>query len=89
VLIGFKGELLHVFNKNEHSIHKSDYFEKIRHRDSVILLGDSLGDLRITEGAQNCTNLLKIGFLNDKVSDLVNLIRYLIFFNDKVSDLHK
>lgn len=67
VLTGFKGELLHVFNKNENAIHKSEYFDTIAHRDSIILMGDSLGDLHMADGAGECTNLLKIGFLNDKV----------------------
>ena len=42
-MVGFKGELIHVFNKNESAIHKSDYFENISHRENIILMGDSLG----------------------------------------------
>ena len=55
-----------MFNKNENAIHDSDYFKKLEGRDNVILLGDSLGDLKMADGA-NASNLLKIGFLNDKV----------------------
>ena len=64
---GFCGTLIHVFNKNENALHKSDYFEKLMHRDSIILLGDSLGDLRMAHGAPECHNVLTFGFLNDKV----------------------
>ena len=64
---GFVGELLHVFNKNENVIHKSDYFGNICNRSNILLMGDSLGDLRMAEGA-NCEKILKIGFLNDKVN---------------------
>ena len=65
-LVGFKGDLIHIYNKNENAIHKSDYFQKIAHRHNVILLGDSMGDLRMADGAAG-ENVLKIGFLNDKV----------------------
>jgi len=68
VLKGFHGKLIHVFNKNENALHKSDYFEKLMHRDSIILMGDSLGDLSMAHGAAECHNILTFGFLNDKVS---------------------
>ena len=67
LLKGFHGTLIHVFNKNEDALHKSDYFEKLFHRDSIILMGDSLGDLRMAHGAAECRNILTFGFLNDKV----------------------
>ena len=66
-LIGFQGDLIHTFNKNKSAIHKSDYFNSIKHRHNIILLGDSIGDLSMAEGAHNAQNILKIGFLNDKV----------------------
>ncbi len=28
-MVGFKGELIHTFNKNENAIHKSTYFQDI------------------------------------------------------------
>lgn len=64
---GFKGELLHVLNKNENAVHKSNYFDKLVHRDNIVVLGDSLGDLHMAEGAAECASILTIGFLNDKV----------------------
>ena len=70
-LIGFENDLIHVFNKNENAIHDSDYFKKLEGRNNVILLGDSLGDLKMADGA-NASILLKIGFLNDKVSSFIN-----------------
>lgn len=68
ILVGFKGEMIHVYNKNESAIHKSDYFEKLKNRENIILMGDSIGDLKMADGATNAQNLLKIGFLNDKVN---------------------
>ncbi|ESO02553.1 hypothetical protein HELRODRAFT_106717 [Helobdella robusta] len=67
---GFEGELMHVFNKNENVIHRSGYFEEIEHRHNIILMGDSLGDLQMADGAI-CENILKIGFLNDKVDEFL------------------
>ena len=69
-LVGWQGDLIHTFNKNESAIHKSDYFEKIVHRDNVILMGDTIGDLRMADGCAKDANILKIGFLNDKVGFL-------------------
>ena len=59
--------MIHVYNKNENSIHSSNYFDNLRHRGNILLLGDSLGDLRMADGAADLKCLLKIGFLNYKV----------------------
>ena len=29
-MVGFKGELIHTFNKNENTIHNSSYFEELK-----------------------------------------------------------
>ena len=68
VLTGFKGELIHSFNKHEVSTHQPEYFERNRHRTNVILMGDTLGDLRMADGLPDTKNLLTIGFLNSMVS---------------------
>lgn len=67
-MTGFQDEMIHVYNKNEGAIHDSDYFQKLEHRNNVILMGDSLGDLHMADGAVGVQNKLKIGFLNVKVS---------------------
>ncbi|KAG1652623.1 7-methylguanosine phosphate-specific 5'-nucleotidase [Nymphon striatum] len=66
---GFTDEVIHMCNKNESSIHDSAYFKSLEHRHNVILLGDTLGDLGMSEGVENMQNILKIGFLNDKVEE--------------------
>lgn len=45
----------------------SGYFQKLQGRTNILLLGDSMGDLTMAEGAPDVQNILKIGFLNDKV----------------------
>ncbi|XP_042218547.1 cytosolic 5'-nucleotidase 3-like isoform X1 [Homarus americanus] len=69
VMVGFKGELVHVFNKNENAIHSSNYFNKLKGRNNVILMGDSLGDIKMAMGVPQPSNVLRIGFLNDKVEE--------------------
>lgn len=68
MLIGYKGDMVHIYNKNTHAVQNSDYFDNIKHRHNVILLGDSLGDLDIAEGLTSHENLLTIGYLNHHVS---------------------
>ncbi|XP_072033736.1 cytosolic 5'-nucleotidase 3-like [Amphiura filiformis] len=66
-LTGFKGELIHSFNKHEVSTHQPEYFERNKHRTNVILMGDTLGDLRMADGLPDTQHLLTIGFLNSNV----------------------
>lgn len=67
VLRAFKGELIHVYNKREGAMLNTGHFQELRARPNVLLLGDSLGDLNMADGVQDMQNILKIGFLNDKV----------------------
>lgn len=67
ILKGFKGELIHVYNKHDGALRNSEYFKQIKEYSNIILLGDSLGDLSMADGVNNAENILKIGFLNDKV----------------------
>ena len=82
-MIGFEGDkIIHTFNKNEHAIHSSDYFYNIKHRENLLLLGDSLGDLKMAEGAEHVECSLKIGFLNFKVC--FKSLFALLFFNASI-----
>ncbi|XP_039595962.1 cytosolic 5'-nucleotidase 3-like [Polypterus senegalus] len=70
ILQGFKGDLIHTYNKHEGALKNSGHFEKLDDKRNVILLGDSLGDLQMADGVENMENILKIGYLNDKVDKL-------------------
>lgn len=78
---GFKDDMIHVFNKNEGFLRKSDFYHLIEKRTNVILMGDSLGDAAMCEGIPESGNVLKIGFLYERVRLLfIELyIRYLVF----------
>ncbi|XP_035866321.1 cytosolic 5'-nucleotidase 3A isoform X1 [Phyllostomus discolor] len=67
VLKGFKGDLIHVFNKHDGALKNSKYFSQLKDNSNIILLGDSQGDLRMADGVANVEHILKIGYLNDRV----------------------
>jgi len=92
LFIGFKGKMIHTLNKNEHSIpSNSNYFEELKQRTSVILMGDSLTDLQMTEGMKHDV-ILKIGYLNnllvgedDRVENYMNSFD-VVLVNDESTD---
>lgn len=66
-LRAFKGELIHIYNKREGALINVEHFKELQSRCNVLLLGDSLGDLNMADGVLGLKNILKIGYLNDKV----------------------
>ena len=71
IAIDYKKPLIHVFNKNEVEVKNTPYYQEVSERKNVILLGDSLGDLGMTEGLEHDT-IIRIGFLNDNTKELLN-----------------
>ncbi|XP_006032832.1 7-methylguanosine phosphate-specific 5'-nucleotidase isoform X3 [Alligator sinensis] len=69
ILRGFKRPLIHTYNKNNTVLNNTEYFQQLSTKTSIILLGDSMGDLTMSDGVTNVKNILKIGFLNDKVEE--------------------
>ncbi|KAJ8284385.1 hypothetical protein COCON_G00032350 [Conger conger] len=69
ILRAFKGQLIHTYNKREGALLNEAHFHELKDRHNVLLLGDSLGDLTMADGVQNVENVLKIGYLNDKVEE--------------------
>lgn len=69
ICVDFKEPLIHVFNKSEFQLETSPYHKLIEERANVILMGDSLGDLQMSQGVQHdlCFN---IGFLNHDIKVL-------------------
>jgi 5'-nucleotidase len=72
-MIGIKEPLIHSLNKYETLIKDFPVFQKIKDRQNVLLLGDSLDDVGMVEGF-DYKNLLKIGFLNENVEE--NLAKF-------------
>jgi 5'-nucleotidase len=67
-LLSFSKKLIHPFNKNEHEIHDTPYFQSILNRPNVLLLGDTLGDIGMIGGMKNLKQILRIGYLNRSTS---------------------
>lgn len=72
-LVGWTEPVFHVFNKRATAALHSPFFKKydLEHRNNVLLIGDSMGDIAMSEGL-NCSeeSVIRVGFLNDKVERL-------------------
>ena len=68
---GFQSTMIHIFNKNESVLIDTDSANLIKDRTNVILIGDSLGDIDMANGVESKNNVLKIGFLNEHVEQLL------------------
>ncbi|KAF5205807.1 7-methylguanosine phosphate-specific 5'-nucleotidase [Thalictrum thalictroides] len=79
-LVSFKGKTIHVLNKNEHALDMAapihdqsgvsngltDDNASVKTRTNVILLGDHIGDLGMSDGLKY-ENRIAVGFLNDNI----------------------
>ncbi|CAI5789965.1 7-methylguanosine phosphate-specific 5' [Podarcis lilfordi] len=69
VLRGFKEPLIHTYNKNNTVLKDTEYFQQLCTRTNILLLGDSMGDLSMADGVVDVENILRVGFLNDRVEE--------------------
>lgn len=70
---GYKSNIIHSLNKNEIQLKGTPYYDIIRERKNVILLGDSVDDLDMLQGIEH-KEVIKIGFLNENIEK--NLKKY-------------
>lgn len=64
-----KGECVQPLNKNITAIKNTEYYSTVKNRNSVILMGDSLGDADMADGMEHCDVVVKVGFLSRKVEE--------------------
>ncbi len=65
----YKGnKTIHMFNKDETEIKNTIYFLEIKNRDNVIVMGDSLEDIKMISGLEH-KNIISIGFLNSDIEN--------------------
>jgi 5'-nucleotidase len=62
--IGLGEEITHTVNKRIKSVEEIGFYMEIKDKKNIILLGDDLTDLKMSEGF-NYANILKVGFLNE------------------------
>lgn len=89
-IVGIKGEVIHSLNKNETAIKHTEYYEMVKKRNNVILMGDNIGDAGMAEGMEHCDVVIKVGFLDRNVEG--NLPNYLskfdiVLVNDPTMDV--
>jgi len=79
-LVSFKGKTIHVLNKNEHALDMAapvhdnlgdpngsiDDYSLVKKRTNVLLLGDHIGDLGMSDGLIY-ENRIAVGFLNANI----------------------
>jgi HAD superfamily hydrolase (TIGR01544 family) len=78
VLTAFVEPHLHVFNKRCAPYLHTPFFQlpTVRDGQTVLLLGDSMGDVTMCEGmARDPSSILKVGFLNDRVERLGDYLK--------------
>ncbi|PIN73642.1 hypothetical protein COV20_05460 [Candidatus Woesearchaeota archaeon CG10_big_fil_rev_8_21_14_0_10_45_16] len=80
---GYKEPFIHTFNKNEVVVRETPYYQQVKDRRHVILLGDSLGDLGMSEGLEHDV-IIKIGFLNENKEKFLK--KYLNMFDVVITD---
>ncbi|CAL0316785.1 unnamed protein product [Lupinus luteus] len=97
-LVSFKGKLIHSLNKNEHAldmaapVHEqpgdlngpSDENDSVKKRTNVLLLGDHIGDLGMSDGL-NYETRISVGFLNHNIENSLSCYREafdVVFVND-------
>ncbi|CAK7325174.1 unnamed protein product [Dovyalis caffra] len=97
-LISFKGKLIHSLNKNEHALEMAapvhEHFgdadgpindnASVKKRTNVLLLGDHLGDLGMSDGLDYETRI-SAGFLNDNIENNLSSYRKafdVVYLND-------
>ncbi|GBP07080.1 7-methylguanosine phosphate-specific 5'-nucleotidase [Eumeta japonica] len=79
IIVGMKGEVIHTYNKNETAIKNTEYYEMVKNRSNVILMGDNIGDSGMADGMDHCDTVLKIGYLQQNMDS--NLQNYLNKFD--------
>lgn len=64
----YKDKTIHLLNKNEEVIKNDKYYNKIKDKKNVIVIGDSLTDVNmVLKDDYEC--VLSIGFLNEKIDE--------------------
>jgi len=78
-----KEPIIHTLNKDETLLADFPFYPEIENRKNVVLLGDSLSDLKMITGF-DYDNLIKIGFLNENVE--ANLDKYKDSYDVVITD---
>lgn len=81
-LVKVKEPIIHAMNKNETTLKESPFFDEIKDRKNIILLGDSPDDLGMAEGFEY-KNMISVGFLNKNIES--NIENYKKIFDSVIT----
>ncbi len=73
-LVAIQEPIIHVYNKDEAILDKFPFYDEVKKRKNVIVIGDSLGDAKMAKGMPH-DEVLKIGFLNEDCNSHLNPYR--------------
>ena len=73
-LAAIQEPIIHVYNKDEAILDKFPFYDEVKKRKNVIVIGDSLGDAKMAKGMPH-DEVLKIGFLNEDDKSHLNPYR--------------
>ena len=68
---GYNKPLIHTMNKSEVIIRNYPYHEEVENKKNIILLGDNINDVDMSEGMHH-DNIIKIGFTYDKTEMVID-----------------
>ncbi len=72
--IAVREPIIHAFNKEETVLDNFSFYDKVKERKNVLLLGDGSDDVEMITGF-NYDNLIKVGFLNKNIEENLQLYR--------------
>lgn len=81
-LVKVKEPIIHAMNKNETTLKEFPFFDEIKDRKNIILLGDSPDDLGMAEGFEY-KNMISVGFLNKNIES--NIENYKKIFDSVIT----
>ncbi len=80
-LVGWRGQLVHMYNKGEAVLAGSPMFAELCRRTNILLCGDSLGDARMADGLGHATAVVRLGILNARSAHEEHMLAYAAAFD--------
>ncbi len=69
---GYKENVIHLLNKNEYGVKETKYYEKVKNKKNILLFGDSLSDVNMSDGF-DYKEIITVGFLNENKEKLLDI----------------
>lgn len=89
-LSGFHDDIIHSCNKGAQSLGGDEMRDALEGRDTVLVLGDSIGDVHMANSLEDVSSIVRIGFLNRNVESNLDLYRRIyddVILNDGTLEL--